>query len=308
MQLDVIIVNWNAGKQLLECVASIIQNGQSLVRQIIVVDNGSTDGSENAVRDIPGVRLILAGENLGFAKACNLGAKYVLSDYLLFLNPDTALYEDTLSVALQFMERPENADLGICGIRLVDENGTTSTSAARFPTIYVMTGTILGLAKLFPCVFPAHLMAPSELSESKPVDQVIGAFFLIRKHVFDCCQGFDEQFFVYFEEVDLSLRAKMLGYTSYYLANVSAFHRGGGCSEQVKATRLFYSLRSRVLYARKHYDVISYMLLIVLTVVELPLRLIRSAIRRSWSEAQNTLTAYRLLFGHFFGGTDGNTR
>lgn len=299
LQLDVIIVNWNAGEQLYECVDSVLQHGQSLVRRIIVVDNGSTDGSEKAIKDMPGVELILAGENLGFAKACNVGAKKALSDYLLFLNPDTLLYKDTLPLVLEFMDRPEKSGVGICGIRLVDESGVTATSAARFPTLSVMAGTILGLARLLPGLFPQHLMRPDELDKSKVVDQVIGAFFLIRKCVFDDCQGFDERFFVYFEEVDLSLRAKIKGYSSYFLSTATAYHKGGGCSEQVKASRLFYSLRSRVLFAQKHYDVVSYFFLIILTAVELPLRLIRSVGRRSWTDAKNTLSAFRQLIVDF---------
>jgi len=133
----------------------------------------------------------------------------------------------------------------------VDEEGHASTSAARFPTLRVMAGKILGLTNLFPGVFPAHLMSSSDLRVSGVVDQIIGAFFLIRKAVFDRCGGFDERFFVYFEEVDLSLRAKQLGYTSYFLSEVSAFHKGGGCTERVKAARLFYSLRSRI-FMRKN--------------------------------------------------------
>jgi len=299
--LDVIIVNWNAGEQLRECVESVIENSQSLVRHIIVVDNGSIDGSEKAIKNIPDVKLILSGNNLGFAKACNVGAQEASSDYLLFLNPDTVLYKDTLPLVLEFMDQPENTGIGICGIRLVDESGVTATSAARFPEINVMAGSILGLAKVIPRWFPRHLMPPDELKESKLVDQVIGAFFLIRKSVFDSCQGFDERFFVYFEEVDLSLRAKQLGYSSYFLSSATAFHKGGGCSDQVKATRLFYSLRSRILYAQKHYELIPNILLILLTMLELPLRLLRSILKMSLTDVQSTMTAYCKLIAYFAG-------
>lgn len=142
-------------------------------------------------------------------------------------------------------------------------------------------------------------MSSSDLRENSSVDQVIGAFFLIRKDVFDRCGGFDERFFVYFEDVDLSLRAKRLGYSSYVLSEVSAFHKGGGCSERVKAARLFYSLRSRILYAQKHYPRMEVVALVVLTGLELPLRLIHGVLRASWSDINNTCAAYTHLIAYF---------
>lgn len=302
MTLSIIVVNWNAGDQLRDCIESIAQAGRGMSRScnVIVVDNASTDGSVRGIDqcDIP-VRLIENAANRGFAAACNQGAMEAHGDYLLFLNPDTRLFADSLTGPLGFMGRPESATIGICGIRLVDESGNTSTCAARFPSLRVLTGVILGLAGIFPRMFPSHLMTPRELNESQVVDQVIGAFFLIRRDVFDRCGGFDERFFVYFEEVDLSLRAKHLGYASYFLSNIAAFHKGGGCSEQVKAARLFYSLRSRVLYARKHYSAAEFVGLMLLMAVELPLRLGRSVVRMSPADLSNTLMAYRQLAGYF---------
>jgi len=111
--------------------------------------------------------------------------------------------------------------------------------------------------------------------------------------------GFDERFFVYFEEVDLSVRAKQLGYASYFLSEVSAFHKGGGCSEQVKAARLFYSLRSRIFYAQKHYSWMEFVALVLLTGLELPLRLVQGLMRVSWSDINNTFSAYTQLVTYF---------
>lgn len=302
MTLSIVIVNWNAGDQLRACIASVAQAAEPC--EVIVIDNASSDESSRGIDQygIP-VRLIANAANRGFAAACNQGASEAHGDYLLFLNPDTRLFADSLTGPLDFMDRPENAAIGICGIRLVDELGNTSTCAARFPSLRVLAGSILGLGKLFPRIFPPHLMAPRELNDSRTVDQVIGAFFLIRRNVFDRCGGFDERFFVYFEEVDLSLRAKQMGYASYFLSDVAAFHKGGGCSEQVKAARLFYSLRSRVLYAQKHYSAVGLFGLAVLMAIELPLRVGRSVVRMSRADFLNTLKAYRQLAGYFLRGT-----
>ena len=309
MTLSIVIVNWNAGDQLRACIASIAQTASGMLRpcEVLVVDNASIDDSVRGIDQygIP-VRLMANTVNRGFAAACNQGAREAHGDYLLFLNPDTRLFADSLARPLEFMERPENSTIGICGIRLLDESGNTSTCAARFPSLRVLAGAILGLGKLLPRMFPLHLMAPRELTESQAVDQVIGAFFLIRRDVFDRCGGFDERFFVYFEEVDLSLRAKQLGYASYFLSDVAAFHKGGGCSDQVKAARLFYSLRSRVLYAQKHYSVGELFGLALLMAIEFPLRVGRSVLRMSKSDLLNTLLAYRQLAGYFLQGRDGS--
>lgn len=305
MILSIIIVNWNAGSQLRACIASIAQAGGRMSQpcQVVVVDNASADDSLLGIDQFGmSIRLIVNPNNRGFSAACNQGVREADGDYLLFLNPDTHLFGDSLTEPLKFMERPENATVGICGIRLVDESGNTSTCAARFPTLRVLAGTILGLARYFPGSFPQHFMMPEELNGSQVVDQVIGAFFLIRREVFIRCNGFDERFFVYFEEVDLSLRAKQLGYASYFLSDVAAFHKGGGCSEQVKAARLFYSLRSRVLYAQKHYSAAELLGLGVLMAIEFPLRVGRSLIRISKADLFNTLMAYWQLAGYFLRG------
>lgn len=111
--------------------------------------------------------------------------------------------------------------------------------------------------------------------------------------------GFDEKFFVYFEEVDLSLRAKNLGYSSFFLADATAFHKGGGCSNQVKALRLFYSLRSRIRYAHKHYSLVGFVILIFLTFLEFFFRLSRGILRLSFSDVRNVFSAYTQLLHEF---------
>jgi len=190
--LSIIIVNWNTKQQLRDCIASISTTNHDafILSDVVIVDNASTDDSLQGLDQlgVP-VTIIRNIENRGFAAACNQGAALATSDFLLFLNPDTRLFEDSLTNPIDFMQQPNNSEIGICGIRLVDEEGNASTSAARFPTLRVMVGKILGLTKLFPSVFPAHLITSSDLRENCSVDQVIGAFFLIRKNVFDHCGG-----------------------------------------------------------------------------------------------------------------------
>lgn len=295
--LDIIIVNWNSGDQVQDCVASVLAHQGHVVAQVTVVDNGSTDGSADAVTDWERVQVIRAGENLGFAAACNRGAREATSPYLLFLNPDTRVNADSFSVPLSFMEQPENATVGICGIQLVDEHGRVSRTCARFPTLGRLTAGALGLDKLPGLHGTAIHMTDWSHVETRMVDHVMGAFFLVQRELFERLGGFDERFFVYLEDVDLSLRASNAGRLSVYLAEARAFHAGGGTSRQVKAHRLFYSLRSRLLYGFKHFSIWEAWLLVLVTCgVEPFTRITYSIACRDWTGIRNTLNAYRMLW------------
>lgn len=295
-KLDIIIVNWNAGAQLRECVDLVIQHGHLLVSKIIVVDNGSTDGSENAVEGLPNVILIRAGENLGFGSACNIGAAYANSEFLLFLNPDTRLFENSLSAPLAFMGQPENAQIGICGLQLVDESGKKCLSYARFPSLGRYIVQALGMNKFFKKDGAQGAREVLKGSNFLEVDQMIGAFFVVRMTVFEQLRGFDELFFIYFEEVDFSLRAYKKGWLSACITDAQCIHIGGGTSRQVKAARLFYSLRSRILYGFKHFSILQAVILLVVTVVpEFVSRSLFSLLRGAWQDLRHTVRGYSML-------------
>ena len=254
--LDIIIVNWNAGQQLRECIGSIVgakRDGFNLNR-VIVVDNASADGSADELEDLRlPVSIIRNEENRGFAAACNQGAEDSSADYLLFLNPDTYLNQDSLAKPLIFMEEVSDQQIGIVGIQLLDKNGEIARTCARFPTPGRFFSKMLGLDRLFPHAFPSHFMSEWDHQASREVEHVMGAFFLIRRFIFEELGGFDEQFFVYLEDLDFSFRARQAGWHCFYLADGKAGHKGGGTSEKVKAMRLFYSLQSRILYGYKHF-------------------------------------------------------
>lgn len=296
-RVDVVIVNWNAGALLRECVDSVIRYGQPLVDQIIVVDNGSTDGSESAVEGLPGTHLIRAHENLGFARACNRGANQATAEYLLFLNPDARLLPDTVRTVCDYMDREDAKSVGICGVRLLNEHGDLHRHCARFPSLRTYLGLAFGLTAVLPRHFPPHFMLEFDHQTSREVDQVMGAFFFVRRELFNALRGFDERFFVYFEEVDFSLRAKRQGWSTYYLAQAAAFHKEGGVSEHVKAHRLFYSLRSRILYAFKHFRRMEAWAVAAVTLLIEPFpRLLRAVLRHSPTEARDTLRGYAMLW------------
>lgn len=297
--LSIIIVNWNAGSQLAEVVSSIEKYHHGLVLSVIVVDNASTDDSLDRVetlQDLPFKLLVIRNsENCGFGKACNLGAQHAKSGYLLFLNPDAALYADTLPRALTFMQDPANAKVSICGVQLLDEAGQVTRSCARFPSAPGFVAHAVGLDRFFPRL--GHFMAEWDHAQTREVDHVIGAFFLVRRELFDALSGFDERFFVYLEDLDFSYRAHQAGWRSVYLTDTQAFHAGGGTSNQVKARRLFYSLCSRLLYAFKHFSWMGAFAVLLATLLVEPLsRSALALLRRSWAGLKETWAAYGMLW------------
>lgn len=300
--MDIIIVNWNSGGQLRDCLESVTNapNQDTFkLNRVVVVDNASWDGSADKLEDLRlPLSLIRNTKNRGFASACNQGAKGSEADYLLFLNPDTYLDGGSLPKPLIFMEKSFNQEIGIVGIQLLDDNNEIARTCARFPTPGRFFSKMLGLDRLFPHVFPSHFMSEWDHKKSREVDHVMGAFFLTRRFVFEELNGFDEQFFVYLEDLDFSFRARQAGWRSFYLADAKAHHKGGGTSEKAKAMRLFYSLQSRIFYSYKHFGWWSATSLTLGTLLIEPLaRFTLSASRRSNKEIRETLKGYSILWG-----------
>ena len=297
IDLDIVIVNWNTGPKLRDCLQSILLASPASVlrlRQCVVVDNASVDGSADGLEGLPlPLTMIRNLENKGFAFACNQGAKVGWAEYILFLNPDSRLFPDSLVKALRFLEGKQNARVGILGIQLVDVNGVVQRNVARFPTPGSLFYQMLGLDHLWPRRFPSHFMTDWDHRESREVNQVQGAFYLVRRKVFEQLKGFDECFFMYFEDLDFAYRAKQAGWKSYYLADAQALHFGGGAANQVKARRLFYWFRSRLQYVAKHFGrPAACGILIASFSVEFLARICFNIVHLNWQYLFETLQAY----------------
>jgi GT2 family glycosyltransferase/glycosyltransferase involved in cell wall biosynthesis len=255
--LDIVVVNWNSGDHLRECIRAIADTDRSGidVQRVVVVDNDSEDGSDlDLDLDVPGITLELVRNhrNLGFATACNQGAQGGRSDYVLFLNPDVSVASNALKAPIEWMERAEQSTVGICGIRLLDGEGALQPSCSRFPSTMTTLATILGLDRMPRRPFRGTLMREWHHDETRVVDQVMGAYFLARRPVFERLGGFDERYFLYYEEVDFARRALFAGWRSAFYASATATHVGGACSRRVLDRRIFHSQWSRSLYARRH--------------------------------------------------------
>ena len=300
VSVDIIIVNWNSGALLKECVDSVkeISWGNFTLQRLVIVDNASSDNSLESVDSsfLP-LTLIKNPSNLGFAAACNQGAKDSLADFIIFLNPDTRLFNDSIDKAVSFISS-HSGDIGILGVRLIGEHGLISRSCARLPTPLSFLYIMLGLDRILPEYFKGHFMTEWDHLENRYVDQVMGAFFLVPGLLFRELNGFDETFFVYFEEVDFTKRALLQGYRTFYLSDVSIYHKGCGVSEQIKATRLFYFLRSRIQYSYKHFHFIPATLIMLNTVLtEFISRMALTMLNRSMSQAVETIKGYTMLWG-----------
>jgi N-acetylglucosaminyl-diphospho-decaprenol L-rhamnosyltransferase len=303
IRLDAIIVNWNAGHQLLECIesfASVAHDGVKL-GSVVVVDNSSTDRSLQMLGDLREklpLKIIRNSENRGFAAGCNQGAAGSTADFLLFLNPDTRLCAGCLEGPAALFTTPGRQCVGIVGIQLINAAGEIARSCARRPTGPAMIGQSLGLDRLLPSYFPPHFLSEWPHDATRIVDQVMGAFFMIRRSLFEQLGGFDERFFVYFEDLDLAMRASARGWTSVYLATAQAVHSGQGTTKAVKAHRLFYLSRSRIFFAFKHFTRTMASGVAVTTLLIEPItRTLAALIGGRSAEVPNILRGYVLLWG-----------
>ncbi|MBC7872466.1 MAG: glycosyltransferase, partial [Ferruginibacter sp.] len=255
MELSVIIVNYNVKHFLEQCLYSVEKAVGTLEAEIIVVDNNSADNSMEYLRPkFPGVQFIANKENLGFAKGCNQGWHAAKGRFVLFLNPDTILPEDCFQKCLSFFE--SDPGTGALGIKMVDGSGRFLKESKRaFPSPMTSLYKLFGLSKLFPRskTFSRYHLGHLDENENNEVDVLAGAFMMIKREVLDKIGGFDETFFMYGEDVDLSYRIQKAGYKNYYFAGGSIIHFKGESTRKgtMNYVRMFYNAMS--IFVRKHY-------------------------------------------------------
>ncbi|KMO44530.1 glycosyl transferase [Methylobacterium tarhaniae] len=295
--LDVVIVNWNGGALLRTCLASLSAAedglGDALRLRVVVVDNASRDGS---LEDLPRLRhgpaVIANPDNQGFGRACNAGAARGTAPAILFLNPDARVTAESLAGAHAALM--VEAETGIVGAQLLDEEGRVQRSCARRPNALSLVGQALLLDRAR--LVPSHFMTEWDHAEDRAVDQVMGAFLMIRRSLFEALGGFDERFFVYYEDVDLCARAWDAGFAVRHLAGITVRHEGQGTTRAAKAHRLACFLESQIRYAAKHHGRATALALVATAFgAQVPLRLVQALARRSRAEAGEVLRAARLL-------------
>lgn len=255
MQLSVIIINFNVKYFLEQCLLSVSKALENIDGEIIVVDNNSSDGSFDLFKNrFSKIRFIWNKTNVGFAKANNQALQTAKGDYILFLNPDTIIPEDCLGKCIDFIKTKNNE--AALGIKMVDGSGKFLKESKRsFPSPVTSFYKLAGLSKLFPHSKTFSKYHLGNLSEKKnhKVDVLAGAFMMIPKNILEKTGGFDEQFFMYGEDIDLSYRIQKAGFTNYYFAESTIIHFKGESTKKgsLNYVKIFYKAMS--IFVKKHY-------------------------------------------------------
>jgi hypothetical protein len=251
---SVCIVNWNTRDRLAACLEALRDQAEAAPAEVIVVDNGSSDDSAAMMRKrFPWAKLIANDENRYYAAANNQGIEASRGRFVLLLNPDVELRPGALETMCRFLEEHEDAAAVAC--KLVLPDGTTQASCRTFPSPGVLVWEAMGLARILPRsrLFGAYRMTHWGYDEVAEVDQPMASCLMLRRAALDAVGLFDEQFPMFFNDVDLCLRLKQSGWRIYFTPEASALHHHGSATRLVRAEMVRESHRGLMRFYRKHY-------------------------------------------------------
>jgi len=255
MKLSIIIVNYNVEHFLEQCLTSVRKASRKLETEVFVVDNNSVDGSLEMVHEkFPDVQLIANKKNQGFAKANNQAIRQAKGEYILLLNPDTVVEDDTFNKVISFMDT--HSDAGGLGVKMLDGSGKFLPESKRgLPTPATAFYKIFGLSALFPHSkrFSKYHLGFLNENETHKVDILAGAFMLLRKSVLEKIGLLDEDFFMYGEDIDLSYRITKAGYSNYYFPETRIIHYKGESTKKSSVNYVLVFYRAMVVFAKKHF-------------------------------------------------------
>ena len=256
MQLSVIILNYNVRYFLEQCVLSVQEALSNIDGEIIVVDNNSSDASCQMMKTrFPNVKLIENKTNSGFPKGNNIGVAEAKGEYICILNPDTVVSEDTFEKILAFAEK--QSDLGIVGCKLIDGTGNFLPESKRgIPTPWVAFTKITGLYHFFPKnkLFNQYYAQDLNENETGKVAILVGAFMVMKRDLYTDLKGFDENCFMYSDDIDLSYRALLQGKSNYYFHETSVIHYKGESTVKDKLYMKRFQEAMNFFY-KKHFKV-----------------------------------------------------
>ncbi|MFM8432007.1 MAG: glycosyltransferase family 2 protein, partial [Bacteroidota bacterium] len=256
VKLSVIIVNYNVKYFLEQCLRSVERAGSGITIETFVVDNNSVDGSLDMVQEkFPRVKTIANRENTGFSKANNQAIREATGEYILLLNPDTVVEEDTFRRTIDFMDR--HPDAGGLGVKMIDGSGKFLPESKRgLPTPEVAFYKIFGLSFLFPRSrrFGKYHLGFLDKDQVHEVDVLSGAFMLLRKTTLEKTGLLDEDFFMYGEDIDLSYRIQKSGYKNYYFPDTSIIHYKGESTKKTSVNYVFVFYNAMIIFAKKHFS------------------------------------------------------
>ena len=256
MKLTVVIVNYNVEHFLEQCLLSVRKASKAVETEVYVVDNISIDGSVAMVKEkFPEVILIENKENVGFSKANNQAMRLAKGEYILLLNPDTVVEEDTFAKVVEFMDAHPEA--GGLGVKMIDGKGAFLPESKRgLPTPSVAFYKIFGLSTLFPKSkrFGRYHLGYLDNDEINEIEILSGAFMLMRKETLDKVGLLDEDFFMYGEDIDLSYRIILGGYKNYYFPKTKIIHYKGESTKKSSVNYVFVFYNAMIIFAKKHFS------------------------------------------------------
>lgn len=256
MKLSIVIVNYNVEHFLEQCLISVRKAIDQLDAEVFVVDNNSVDGSVSMIKNkFKDVKLIANKENVGFSSANNQAIKLAQGEYVLLLNPDTVVEEDTFLKCIQFMDN--KADSGGLGVKMIDGKGKFLPESKRgLPTPSVAFFKIFGLSSLFPKskVMGRYHLGFLAKNKNHSIEILSGAFMLLRKKALDKIGLLDESFFMYGEDIDLSYRLILGGYKNYYFSETSIIHYKGESTKKTSINYVFVFYNAMIIFAKKHFS------------------------------------------------------
>lgn len=260
MDLSIIIVSWNVKEKLKDNLRAIYES-QNASFEVFVVDNNSTDGSAEMVKkEYPQVKLIVNQENFGFARANNQGIRQASGRYILLLNPDMRVFDDTLSNMVSWLNL--HKQVWVAGCRLVDESAGTIKQVRRYPALLDQLIIVLKIPHLFPAVLNKYLRNDFYYSKSGPVDSIRGSFFMIRKEAIRQIGSLDERYFLWFEEVDYCRRVRQAGGEVWYSSAAQCLDLTGQSFQQLGLpVKQRYFRDSMLKYFKKWHSPLDYWLL-----------------------------------------------
>jgi GT2 family glycosyltransferase len=298
MKLSIVIVNYNVKYFLEQCLHSVLKACQELDAEIFVVDNNSVDGSVQMIRKkFPEIHLIENKENKGFSKANNQAIRKSLGEYVLLLNPDTLVEDDTLTKIVQFMDQHHEA--GGLGVKMLDGKGKFLPESKRgLPLPSVAFYKIFGLSRLFPKshIFGKYHLGYLDKEQIHEIDILAGAFMLIRKKVLDKIGLLDEEFFMYGEDIDLSYRITQAGYKNIYYPETRIIHYKGESTKKSSINYVFMFYNAMIIFAKKHFSKKNVRSFSILINIAIYFRAFISIMIRFFSRILLPLTDVLLLF------------
>ncbi|MDR2980156.1 MAG: glycosyltransferase family 2 protein [Bacteroidales bacterium] len=257
MKLSVIIVNYNVKYFIEQCLLSVNKALTDIESEVFVVDNHSSDGSAELLKSrFPNIKLIENKDNIGFAKANNLAIKLAVGEYVLLLNPDTLVEEDTFAKCLDFMDK--TPDAGGLGVKMINGKGEFLPESKRgLPLPNVAFYKIFGFSKLFPKSkkFSSYHLTHLSPDEIHAVDVLSGAFMLMRKPLLDQIGYLDEDYFMYGEDIDLSYRITKAGFRNYYFPKTQIIHYKGESTKKGSINYVLVFYKAMQIFAKKHFSV-----------------------------------------------------